>query len=526
MKARVKSFLTDYRLPILSGFLIGTSYIPFPPWALLFCLVPLWLFFLQRPNWKSILIGGGITQFLLTAIGFHWVAYTATEFGGFPWPLAVMVLLLFCALGHLHFAVHGLLWLFLKRRLNLEADAALWLLPFCFFLVEEFWPFLFPWHLGYPLLWAQIPAYHLAEWIGFKGLSLTVVLLNLLALKAYRAWKSKRSFRPLMLLGGLAAGLTAAGALLGWSHSKAPTKSLNVLIVQANIGNLEKMHAGQGYWEFMESIFEVYAGATDRALADHPQADLIVWPETAYPEDLNVSHRPLNSRFFSRLDQWDTPLITGAYLRLGSPEKTYNSMVLSQPGDKDVSAYYSKTHLLAFGEYLPLSGHLPLLRTWLPFVADFGRGSGPATLAFDSLSLGPQICYEGLFPEFSAQLALQGAQVLVNATNDSWFGYPFEPYQHLYMTAARAVETRRPLVRSTNTGLSTVINASGHLQEIGPRDEKWYGIYEVPYPVSTEPTVHSRLAPHWRWVVLLIFTLAGVIAYVQNRKHGLGAHTQ
>ena len=94
---------------------------------------------------------------------------------------------------------------------------------------------------------------------------------------------------------------------------------------------------------------------------------------------------------------------------------------------------------------------------WFPHTADFARGDGPQIRRYRGLLLGPQICYEGLFPGFSRKLADQGAQVFVNVTNDSWFGTRAEPYQHLAMTLARGIEFRRPVIRATNTGISTAM---------------------------------------------------------------------
>jgi apolipoprotein N-acyltransferase len=523
MAAKIKSFLSRYQLPILSGIFIGTSYIPFPPWALLFCLTPLWMYFAKNQNWKSVVVGGWITQALLSLIGFHWIAHTAEEFGHFHWSVALGVLVLFCALAHLHYVFHGLMWLWLTKKLKLQLRFSLILLPICFLVVEEFWPFIFPWHLGYPLLYSGLPIYQLAEWVGFKGLNLMVLFLNLLILFAVLDWGARR-WRPLIIALSVVLVGTITGHFLGRAHEKSPRATFKTLIVQANIGNLEKSQAYQGFEAFMESILESYAELTSEGLAAHPDTDLIVWPETAYPEYLNVSHMPLNRKFYEQLEAWQRPVLTGAYLRKGLPPKTYNSLALTHPDLRGIIASYDKTVLLAFGEYFPLADRFPILKVWFPFVADFGRGGGPALLPWGNVQLGAQICYEGLFHDFSAKLAQMGAHVLVNVTNDSWFGYPFEPYQHLYMTAARAVETRRPLIRSTNTGISTVVNANGQIQEIGPRGEKWYGIYEVSYPVSPQSTVYSLWAPYWRWVVLLIGIAVGIIVYVQNRKHGLGPH--
>ena len=111
--------------------------------------------------------------------------------------------------------------------------------------------------------------------------------------------------------------------------------------------------------------------------------------------------------------------------------------------------------------------------------------------------MGAQICYESLFPEFSRSLANLGAQFIVNVTNDSWYGSWQEPYQHMYMTLARGIEFRRPVLRVTNTGISTVSLASGEILERSPIHQPWSGIYEVPY--LTKPT--ETFYQHWFWLV-------------------------
>ena len=102
-------------------------------------------------------------------------------------------------------------------------------------------------------------------------------------------------------------------------------------------------------------------------------------------------------------------------------------------------------------------------------VAHFGRGPGPTVLLkINGYAMGPQVCYESLFPEFSKGLADLGAQFFVNVTNDSWYGAWQEPYQHLYMTLARGVEFRRPVLRVANTGISTVSLANGDVLALSP----------------------------------------------------------
>jgi apolipoprotein N-acyltransferase len=156
-------------------------------------------------------------------------------------------------------------------------------------------------------------------------------------------------------------------------------------------------------------------------------------------------------------------------------------MVAINSNGEMTSAPYPKTHLLAFGEYLPGSEYFPIMKKWIPEIADFARGNGPQILSLGDLKLGAQICYEGLFDGFARGLANKGAQIIVNSTNDSWYPDWNEPFQHLYMTLARAIETRRPLIRSTNTGVSAAILASGEILTPSIRGQEWTHVYEIPY---------------------------------------------
>lgn len=123
--------------------------------------------------------------------------------------------------------------------------------------------------------------------------------------------------------------------------------------------------------------------------------------------------------------------------------------------------------------------------------------------------LGPQICYEGLYPWFSRGLSKAGAEIFVNVTNDSWFGTYFEPRQHLYMTLARAIEFRRPLLRSTNTGITTAILANGEILEMSPMGKEWFGQFNVPYRRAPPHTFYERLEPAWPFLIAAAVFLIG-----------------
>ena len=141
--------------PILSGILIGTSYIPFPPWAIFFCFVPLWQFALKQESLKSLLIGGWICQFFVTIIGFNWVAYAVTEIDIPLWPQTFILCLIFIMLANLHIPFSLFFWFISCKKLkkikySLIRSWCIWLaLPVYLALCTQYYPMVFKWHLGY-----------------------------------------------------------------------------------------------------------------------------------------------------------------------------------------------------------------------------------------------------------------------------------------------------------------------------------------------------------------------------------------
>ncbi len=529
MMNRCYQTIKHKRGPLLAGLLVGTTYIPFPPWALLFCYVPLWLHVIdERRTTKQAFWSGWCTQFLLTLIGFHWIAYTAHEFGSMPWVVSVPIVLIFSSIVHIYIPLAIATVVALKKKFSLGPVPSLFLLALVQSFFERIWPSIFPWHLGYTLLWAKLPAYHLADVVGFEGLSTWILLFN--AWVAYIWLKQaelKKVFIHLGCLFALLCGLMIWGQTRKqeWTHFDA---ELKVAIVQANIGNLEKVFAekGRGY---QTSITQKFLDLSQKAVAAFPDTQVLMWPETAYPDylDPNYLNRVNQRQLIAGLMPMQKALLTGAYSKEEKMDPrndhaTYNALFLISPEGQSYSPPYRKTYLLAFGEYLPLSETFPSLLKLLPFIANFGRGQGPALLKLpqgsDEVKIGGQICYEGLYPDFSEGLAKVGAEIIANVTNDSWFGQPSEPRQHLYMTLARGIETRRPLIRATNTGISTAILADGEILQQSPLHQEWFGQFVIPYRKNPPLTFFVEYG-HWDWVLWLAVSL-GLLATRRRRKEG------
>jgi apolipoprotein N-acyltransferase len=522
MMRRILDFIKSNRGAILAGIFVGTSYIPFPPWALLFCYVPLWLEVLQTTSVKKVFVKGWLTQLTLTLIGFHWIAHVSHEFGFLPWPVAIFILVAFAAFFHLYIPLAVTLAQLLRRRFALPPLTAFLVMAGFTSLGEIFWPSLFPWNLGYSFLWIHSPIAQIADKIGFWGLSFFILLIN--ALLAWSIHNKKRKTLSFSVAGIAAAllilHLTGLHLQKQWQTG---SEKLQILQVQANIGNLERYMAERGEG-FQDYIIQQYFSLTREGLKKYPQADLIVWPESAFPDYLNPTelYRENPAKLNHFVQEIKKPLLTGSYSRQSDGDnspKDYNAMFLYDE-NMQATGFYHKTNLLVFGEYTPFSDEFPFLTKISPAGTGFHRGRGPKVFPFKNYQVGPQICYESLYPLFSTELSRLGADFVVNLTNDSWFGATFEPYQHMVMTLARAIEIRRPLLRATNTGVTTAILADGSMLAQSPIYQPWFGLFEIQFQKNAEQTFYTRFGK-WLPLFISLFLLSVIFLgrlYASKRK--------
>ncbi len=369
-------------MPLLSGVLVATGYIPFPPWALPFCFVPLWLFWLREPSTRRVLWGGWLAQFVLCGAAFQWFPRTVHDFGGLPWAAAIAALALFAASGPLFLVLAGLLFAVLRERFRLSPEAQRALLPFvtaaCWYSV----PMLFPWNLGYPWFAAGFPAFQLAEFVGFEGLGLLTLLLNLALLAA---WERRRERAGALLLAGTAGFLlllNGAGALTA-SRLPSPDATARILAVQGNIGSVEKARA-ESREDARIEVLKRYLRLTRRGLSEGGgPPDFAVWPETAYPEPLDegATGRGLAVVLREFLRGHALPLATGAPGTEADGVRRTNSMVFLGADGAIADRRYDKTRLLAFGERIPLEGTFPGIRSWLPRAGGFAPAPAPGSAA-------------------------------------------------------------------------------------------------------------------------------------------------
>lgn len=500
-------FLKFFSLPILSGILAAVSYIPFPPWAVLFCFIPLWKFCLKNTQKiKTLFIAGWLTQFIWTLIGFHWVAYTIHIYGNFNWFISIAGLLAFCSFAHLHIPLAIVFWSYFIRLIpsvqwmRLLSLASLISLALCF-------PMLFQWNFGYTWFWAKLPIFHTAELWGFQFISTVTILLQVcffsLRNKKLIAFGSSIFF----LLNGL--GYFLAKRL------DPPDSTAKVLLAQHNIGSSMEMRGlrDEVYRKISNKLIDLTANALDSSV------DFILWPEGAYPYLLREERRGASRLQRVVKNEFQTTLVTGASTRIGGD--VTNSIFFIDANGKFNPKRYDKNILLAFGEYIPGDRWFPQLRKiFLGSHQAFRAGTeGPVVRSVGNIRLGLQICYESLSDLFSRDLSRKGADMIVNLTNDSWFGWWYEPYQHLHMTLARGIELRKPMVRSTSTGISSAMDAYGNILEKSPIRKPWAKIVDVPYSSKHTPTLFEGLG-YYINVVVLSFLLLMLLTFrlFQKRK--------
>jgi apolipoprotein N-acyltransferase len=232
-----------------------------------------------------------------------------------------------------------------------------------------------------------------------------------------------------------------------------------VTVVQGNIDQSEKWSPAR-----KEETVRKYFALSGQSFRSGQPMDLLVWPETALP--FYPLRDPLMQqvRGFVR-DNRRAHLLTGAPYFNVFPEKKrpvefFNSALMLDSAGR-LTDRYNKQHLVPFGEYVPLRDYLWFVKPLVELVGDFSPGTSSAPLEAEQIKAGVLICFESIFPEIARKTTAQGANLLVNLTNDAWYGRSSAPHQSWAMTVMRAVENRRSMARAANTGISGFVAPTG-----------------------------------------------------------------
>jgi apolipoprotein N-acyltransferase len=430
----------------------------------------------------------------------YWIYPTMRQYGGLNAPAAFGILILFCLYLAIYHGVFGLLISFLVGNSRFSRRALL-LSPVIWVAVELARTRIsgFPWDLLGITQVDNIPMNRLATVTGVYGLSFEIMVVNAAMAAAFLVSREKRKT---LLLAGIAAALALQAGRFVPAPPSATQPDRVAALVQANVPILEGADWTKTYFD---STLRDLTRQSLSSNASRPP-DLIVWPENPAPF---YASDPVFREAISNLAQQAHAWVLAGSIGIqnataGTPSEIYNSGALVGPQGNWTSRY-DKIHLVPFGEYVPFKRLFAFAGGLTKEVGDFSAGASRAPLQADGAKLGVFICYESIFPDEVRQFAAQGAQVLVNISNDGWYGDSGAYAQHLKQARMRAVENDRWLLRDTNTGVTAFIDPLGRITATIPR--KTRAVLAANYAVLDETTFYTR---HGDWFAWLCAIISGV----------------
>jgi len=506
----------DLFLCAASGLLVAAAFPPLGAWPVAWVAwVPL-LMVVRGRSPRAAFLPGFAAGLVGAVATFHWIVIVVHTYGHAPLPFAIFALVLLSA----YLALYPAAWAMgVTCAARAGEGAAVWLGAGLWVALEFLRTYLisgFPWALLANSQAGVLPIIQIAEWTGAYGVSFLLIFANgSIAAVVVSLAKQRRSREVWIRLGALTL-LIAVIFSFGQGRRQAiatrmqARHALTVALIQGNIPQDVKWDAA-----FVTRSLDRHLSLT--AAAARKQPDLIVWPEAAttfFFQDEPV----LAGRILQAADQSHAPILFGASAyRLdsvnGRPKARYfNSAYLVAPGGR-VLGRYDKIHLVPFGEFVPFRRFLRFLPRVATGIAgdDFTPGDGQALLSAAGHRFGVLICYEGIFPALSRDLDRRGADLLVNITNDAWFGRSGAPGQHLEAAVFRAVEGRIGIARAANTGISALIQPTGEVT-------KRTGLFETaqvtgPLTPRVVTTFYTRNGDVFAWACVGL----GALAFVAGR---------
>jgi len=394
-----------------------------------------------------------------------WVVVAMTEYGHVPFAASLLALFLLSAILSLFHAAAGYMASRIQHRWSLSL---VWPAALAMTSLEYLRNYVFT---GFP--WSN-PAYSQARFLtliqiadvtGIYGITFLIVLTGgalagvLAGLRAH----VRGAWHHLAIAGALLSAVWLYGS---WRipqvlEAEVHGKPLRVGLLQGNIPQDEK-------WLESEAgrILTIYAEQVH--LAQAKGAELIVWPEASIPDLLSADLTQMIPEAFPP-EGPRVPQVIGAPV-YEPPENAEDPLVLHNSafvvdGTGRVMARYDKSHLVPFGEYVPLRAIFRFLGPLVQAVGEFVPGTEVRPVSDGRHQYGVLVCYEDIFPEISRKMGQRGMELLINVTNDAWYGPTSALDQHLDMAVFRAIESRVPVARAANTGISAFINATGRVIE-------------------------------------------------------------
>jgi apolipoprotein N-acyltransferase len=482
---------------------------------------------LPATPWQGFALGYmcGILWFAGTC---YWIFDTMHRYGGLPVPVAVLALILFCMYVGLYHGMFGLLLALVAGSkvggLKTASSGAsirrtLAAAPFLWVAVELARTRItaFPWELlGYAQT-GNFALTRIATFTGVYGLSLEIMLVNSVFAAAFLATKQRR--KRLLMAACAAVVILQTGQ---WLAPPPVAADHTALLVQPDIPIQTGEMWTKDYFEgTLRDLTAISLHSSGEKAGQ--RYDLIVWPESPSPFYTNDPlFRDAVSALARQSGTWVvagsigiTPAMhatmNAAMNTGGESSQIFNSAALVSPQGEWVGRY-DKVHLVPFGEYLPFPQVFAFAGGLTKEVGEFQRGASRTPLDAGGQRLGMFICYESIFPDEVRQGPLQGAQVLVNISNDGWYGDSGAWKQHLQQTQMRAIENERWLLAATNTGMTASVDPYGRI--VTATERKIRTALAAPYALSSSTSFYTRHGDWFAYLCAIISTGVVVMRFI------------
>ena len=500
-------------LAVASGLAMGLAFPKFDYGLLAWvALVPLF-YAIEGESMRRVFRWAYLQGFASYIVSLYWIPIPLHDFADVPMQYAIFPMLALAGIVAINTAVAIWAGEFIARRTRIPSVITM---PVAWTAIEWFRTYVpasFPWNLLGYAAYKNLELIQFAEFTGVYGVSALIVFFNAVV---YVVISRRGGYRlQTVSLSALTAMMIAFVAFGAWrinNVKNAPTSgNFKVAMVQGNIPQSLK-------WDpkFLPQSYGVYQ--TETVDAASRGADLIVWPEASaaflfqpddqYPAGLagDAQYRTALltlARNIRKPILFGAPALARADGHLGFYNRAY---LVSADGNGEVDAHYDKIELVPFGEYVPARAILGFfVNKIVNGFGDLVPGREQTLFDFRGTKLGILICYESIFPDLTRREVNAGADVLVNITNDAWYGESSAPYQVLAMAALRSVETKVPMVRVANTGFSALIEPSGRITERTPLFQRGTIIAKVNWrPVRTFYTIVGDLFAEICFVLMAI----------------------
>jgi apolipoprotein N-acyltransferase len=491
---------TRAALAVASGLAMGLAFPKFDHGVLAWvALVPLF-YVIEGESMRRVFGWAYLQGFASYVVSLYWIPIPLHDFADVRMEFAILPMLLLAGVVAIDTAVAIWAGELVARRTRIPAVLTM---PVAWTAVEwirTYVPAGFPWNLLGYAAYRNLELIQFAEFTGVYGVSALIVFFNAVVYTViFRRGVYRLQTISLSVLTAMMLALVGFGAWRIHNLKSAPSAgSFKVAMVQGNIPQSLK-------WDpnFLPQSYKVYQDETVSA-AKHG-ADLIVWPEAAaaflfqpddqYPAEFatDAAYRAALltlARNISKPVLFGAPALARQDGRIGFYNRAY---LVSAKGE--VAAHYDKIELVPFGEYVPARAILGFfVNKVVQGFGDMIPGEQQTLFDVKGAKLGILICYESIFPDLTRREVDEGADVLVNITNDAWYGESSAPYQVLAMAAMRSVETKVPMVRVANTGISALIEPSGRITNSTPLFVRTVKIVNVSWrPVRTVYTIVGDL---------------------------------